>query len=629
MNNKIARLVALAALAVWGANATEMRSPYLSERGPLRYTFEKDDPDRYSLSIYSGLYSKNANKAFMKHGTNTHALSALFFNKADFDTKEFLPDSDMPIDSEYYNPFIKLGKMQPRITYYEEGVNLGGRFEYPIYKDKGRIGVRANIPFKTIEIERENFSDKYEDPIRHYRLDSVIDIGGVVTAVRSYRFDFINEMWYIDPVGKREPAVAYGSTGGTDQVRIFGNQVQAKDLSVNKQISTGDSAGKAISVGLIQHDNPDTRPVHYATDGPFLGFNAKDDVDWDLAPVAPATQRGPSYWINKDHVDTRFAANQGWDAAKEISFFTAKDPSNVAVDYSTLTPDPDWLKTKWTVFGYDTGVAASSADTILKGADSWTRQFSDNPYYWFTGRSFEFETDRRTGFGDIDLDLFYEHTFSDEWVGEVMLGLRFPTGSNDDYYGNPYRVHLGNGEHWEIKFGGMIAWMPLDWMNVKLDARYAVAIEATEQRCAGFKGATIKNIGPQVAADMDWQYFIANLDFTFFHPKTDDLSTVIGYEFYYKTKDDVTQKVKQKESWLGKKWAQVGAAGAYGWRDNPKDLDDSVLAMNTQSISHKVRSETSYRFSDWFELYGGGAFVFAGKNIPREGELHGGCNVRF
>ncbi len=625
MNKKIAKLVVLAAFAVGAANATEMRSPYLSERGPIRYTFEKENPDRYSLNIYSGMYTKKADKAFMKHGTDTHPLSTLFFNKANFDIKEILPNSAMPMDSEHYNPFISIGKLSPRVRYFETGVNVGGRFEYPVYKDKGRIGVRLNIPFTTIELEREDFFDKHEDPLEYYRLDKTIEMKyndgvdkSVIATVRSYRMDLINEAWYLAATGERKKSLEFGLkpaplSGGS--VKFAGSEI-AKSQINEKIFNSG------LEVGLIKHEDVDTRPEHLPQTGPFLGFGAKD-------VVALTAGNGPTQSIDGTGVFSNMNPG-GWEAAKEIGFFTGNTAAADPADYSVFSPSDEWLETKWMVFGYDeNAVPQGSADTVLKGMDSWLRQYSDNPYYWFSRRDFSFETDRRTGFGDIDLDLFYEHTFSDEWVAEAMIGLKFPTGTNDDYYGNPYRVHLGNGEHWEIKLGAMGAWMPLDWMNVRLDGRFSFVLESSEQRCAGFKGAQIKNIGPQVAADVDWQYLTLNLDFTFFHPKTDDLSLDVGYEFYYKTKDDVDQKRSSMESWLGKKWAQENGAGAYGWRDNDKELDDGVLEGNTQSISHKVRCESSYRFSDWFEMYAGGSFIFAGKNIPREADLTLGMNVRY
>jgi hypothetical protein len=97
-----------------------------------------------------------------------------------------------------------------------------------------------------------------------------------------------------------------------------------------------------------------------------------------------------------------------------------------------------------------------------------------------------------------------------------------------------------------------------------------------------FKGAAIKNFGPRADADIDWGYFVGRLDFTFFHPKTDNIKAQIGYEFYYKQEDHLNFKQKQAVSWLGNLVTSPNTP-------NLKDLDNNVARANTESIGHKVR----------------------------------------
>ncbi|MFH1644231.1 MAG: hypothetical protein ABIA74_03585, partial [bacterium] len=427
------------------------------------------------------------------------------------------------------------------------------------------------------------------------------------------------------------------------KAEMFGSNI-AKALKQQANPTKSSIKDSALVAGLIKHEDTNTLPVHDDTAGPYLAFHSQNDdnVTANLGPtnyvVANPTPPGAKLSTGQILDSAAPGVAGGWDAAKQVIFFTGAQASTAAdvdpLDYTGLkTPaNQDTFNQYWVVFGYDAANPTGIADTIIKGAGNWLKQYDENPYQWFAKRDFYFEPDRRQGFGDIDLDLFYEHTFSDEWIAEVMLGVRFPTGPSDDYTGNPFKAHAGNGEHWEIKLGAMAAWMPLDWMNVKLDGYFSFVLEATEQRCAGFKGAEIKNIGPKIDADVDWQYFVIRLDFNLFHPKTDDLSTDIGYEFYYKTRDDVSQKKTKMASWLGRHWENTAATGQpanYGWVTKEFDLDNGVLESNTQAIGHKIRGETSYRFSDWFEMYGGGSYVFAGKNLPRETDMHAGINVRF
>src|SRR5436305_910477 len=133
MKNKV--LIRLAIVSALFANpmfATEWRTPYSGQQGPLRYTFEKNDDSKWSLNMYSATHIKEAHKAFMKHGIKTDQLTALYFNKADFSLNEIFPDTKVPNSVEEYSPFLKLMRYSPRANYMEYGMNVGGRFEYPV-----------------------------------------------------------------------------------------------------------------------------------------------------------------------------------------------------------------------------------------------------------------------------------------------------------------------------------------------------------------------------------------------------------------------------------------------------------------------------------------------------------------
>jgi hypothetical protein len=181
----------------------------------------------------------------------------------------------------------------------------------------------------------------------------------------------------------------------------------------------------------------------------------------------------------------------------------------------------------------------------------------------------------------------------------------------------------GNGDHWEVKLGGMIAFQPAKWINMKLDAYYSFVIEATEHRMAAFQGAAIKNFGPKADADVDWGYFVGRLDFTFFHPKSSDIRTVFGYEFYYKTEDHLTYKRSSMQSFAGQNLVD----GA--WVDDPRALDNHLARQNTESMSHKLRGEISYQANTYFELYASASSTFAGQNAFRDSDYQGGFLIRF
>jgi hypothetical protein len=169
----------------------------------------------------------------------------------------------------------------------------------------------------------------------------------------------------------------------------------------------------------------------------------------------------------------------------------------------------------------------------------------------------------------------------------------------------------------------MVAYQPLAWMNMKLDMYYSFVIEGMEHRPAAFEGAQVRHLGPEADAKVDWGYFVGRLDFNFFHPETKSLSSMIGYEVFLKQQDHVRFRKTDMASWLGRKVIKGVAT------ENSAKLDNAVAEKDTDAIGHKVRAETSYRVNKYLELFLGGCFTFAGKNLPAETDLHGGFRVQF
>ncbi|MCK4650861.1 hypothetical protein KAT08_01675 [Candidatus Babeliales bacterium] len=625
MRKRLTKLALAGILVASVMQATEFRSPWLSERGPLRYKFEKGDPDRYSLDFYSFTHRREAHKAFLSHSTDTHPLTALFFNKADFALNEIFYNSAMDTNAINYNPFMNIMKIHPRATYYEWGADIGCRFEYPVYQDKGRIGFRLNIPFRLIEIERENITDKLDDTVEDYILPRHVTVEtGVASAgtanvlAKAYNLGFINKLIYTSG-GARKNALERGN----NQVDIFGTKLALWDVNDAKDKSI---QGLKMLAGIIYNEagkkvpnEPDSPLANY-----HWAFNAGDTE-------GKAIGDRQKHWV-KEGGDPNNANADGYDKLRKISFFTLKDSGGNPQDYSTISATK--LDEMWLVLGYDNGILPTGAKNIADGVDNVIAQYLDDPYQWLlTQGNYGLETDRRTGFGDIDLDIFYEHMFSDEWVFEGMLGVRFPTGSDDDYTLNPFKAHLGNGEHFEIKIGLMAAWQPISWMNVKLDSYFSFVLEATEKRCAVFEGSQIKNMGPVVNADVDWQYLVARLDFNFFHLKNKRISGLLGYEFYFKTEDDIDFKSTQMQEWSGAYYGTVAQAAlevpAVTDLELKKNLSNKLAEKNTEAIGHKIRTEGRYQVNPWFELMAGGSYTFAGKNLPRETDIHAGWSIRF
>lgn len=620
--------------------ATENRTPWIAERGPLRYTFEKLHPEKYNFNSWWVGHYKEAHKAFDKHSVHTKPLSAVIFNKADFKLNEIFPESTVPGDSENYNPFFSVTKFSPRVYYTEYGMTFGARWDYKVWK-KGRIGLRGQMPFRTIEMERQDWVDESQDPTndvkesKYLRIvsksDGSADKNNIVAVLcNAYNFEFVRNL-----MDDKNTSIVQATNTG---VTIAGNPIQVADQKKMNEIAVAISGTDPVTEGPLFH------ALNYAN----VDANRVDDY-WDAG--TPEVAKDAAYFEPTFRLAGGSKDNTGIAANNALAPFKTDGTGGVSdsslgffakADYLTAkTLDSDAFKKAqsdyWLIFrrqldsgpgdaekfgageANKSGVGADVAHTI----ENILLQYKENPFHFISEQGYDLDTQKLSSIGDIDLDLFYEHTFNDSWIGELFVGVRFPTGGDKDCYGTPYRPQTGNGEHWEVKLGAMLAWQPLNWMNAKLDAYYSFALEATEHRMAAFKGATIKNFGPRADADIDWGYFVGRLDFTFFHPKTDNIRAQVGYEFYYKTEDHLNFKQSKMESWLGKKLVNGVLV------DNPKDLDKHVAEANTEAIAHKIRGETSVMINKYMEAYVSASTTFAGQHVMRDRDVQGGFNMRF
>lgn len=778
--NKRLKLALAALLVSSSAFATEMRTPWIAERGPLRYTFEKLHECKSNMNYWSSAHYKYADRAFLKHSTESQQLTALFFNKADFKFAETFPNSDVPMNAEEYSPFLKLSTFSPRASYTEWGATMGGRWDVPVWVDcgkvKGRLGLRGTVPFRAIEIEREDITDKNTNPLDEFVATKVmkidrnspvnnVDAGatdaaavagaqnrdGSANAQASVRaavnavaalnakttvVGFVanadaatsraaaNQQTDAQAVADATPAIGVGSAGATivTAATVPGTSTSLANILDGTGVNNTPDATATQVVAAVIEKAAGNGPINAMLTGAAAAINAaanrgdraaignqsdivvnayrldfvaalpgSDGLSSVRAPavtniqifgnnvgVAEATQKnrapvGLTRATSADDVET--TGYVAWMPANVSDTKGHVLVTDIIKEPATLTPDPtNAAASKIGVFdsgtdyrGLFTGAAGSKFTdaaaaqaaelwlTFRRAADSGdTEKFSrdtsgsvagnggviahqienllqlyrENPLLFFERNGISFDGRRRTGLGDIDLDLFYEHTFGCDLVGELFVGVRFPTGCCSHIMnGSPYEPTLGNGGHWEVKLGGLLAYQAFRLMNIKLDAYYSFVLENTEHVPAAFKGATIKNIGPRVDADNDWGYFVGRLDFNFFHPKDSCIRSTVGYEFYYKTQDHTRFKNAKATSFLGKLIDSTTGLPIAG--SDQYDLDNALARKNTESISHKLRGETSAQVLKYFEVYAGGTWTFAGQNVMKDFDAHAGFNVRF
>jgi hypothetical protein len=663
MRKRLLRFSLLTVLAVGStAFATEFRSPWLSERGPIRYVFEKKDAKRYSLDLWTTGYIKYANKAYMEHSVDTKPLTELFFNKSEFKIMDAFSHTVQEESILYanHNPYLHVAKFFPRATYFDWGMDFGGRFEYPVYKDKGRIGLRATIPFRTVRIERDDDAERNATGDQSAVLrnswrqgETILNIGGGAHANQGELFKQDIWAWAINGELLRQlPFIFAGNI--EHSIRPFDGGIgvlgYSYQFSGNAPTAHRDAqaaaalpvtgAGLVFSyfprehkrlpdhkVGALKFDNQ----ANDHTGVPLIERNFIRD-DFSVGTLESQTVwpvDGPNGAGNNDTNQVPAELTKlptSGNPFAENKFYMVYNFDGQDKNYSDFPKyqwENIWLSSVHSSDGNRTGLSDGMINDIENTLQAYNEDLDD----WLWEHDFVFATHERTGLGDIDLDLFYEHAFNDKWNAELFVGVRFPTGIGDDYY-TPYMPALGNGEHFEIKVGGMIAWQPLKWMNTKLDAYVSFVLESTEERAAVYEHSKIKNIGPKTSADVDWTYFVGRLDFNFFHPKTNDLSSTIGYEFYYKSEDEIHFKHSKMFTWLGRKWDNDSQA----WmskEDSEVELSNKLAEANTEAISHKIRFEGRYQANKWLEMFAGGSYVFAGEHVSADADCHAGVNVKF
>jgi hypothetical protein len=500
--------------------------------------------------------------------------------------------------------------------------------------------------------------------------------GIALTGISRYKVSLINRLKYFSSNGTLLCALNLRNTARNNNVTLFGNEYNLADVSQSTGIDTpfivmkgsvpGDASGNGGCCIRVSSCCPNQRdltgppfgePTGVTTGNGALG-NPQPINGLSTADDAKVGRRSGAEMFGQ----VRFGENIA-NSATRIKALPADGTIDSSFGYSfqsgtnyanlPLQAGYDDLWLSIVARGDGTGFTPAQSDPANQDGQQFAlnefirsllsgNSFTD-PYCWLKENcGIVLQSNERIGLGDIDVDGFYEHTFNDQWRGELMLGVRFPTSTHNKQCKNPFAVSLGNGGHFELKLGAMGVWMPLSWMNIKLDLLYSFVLQKREKIPASFQGSCIKGFGPCADADVDWGYFLGHLDFNFFYCKA-DLSTTIGYELYYKTKDSICFKCNTTNCHcLGQVWAlsdgtpvTINMPSAQVLAGNPSfqnfalGLDSCAAASNTERVAHRVRFETHWRATQCLSLYMGGAYTFAGKSISQENDIYAGLTVYY
>lgn len=592
--------------------AVSFHAPLLIERGPLRYLFDFDEPSgSRNIKTWVAAYSRYASQAYKSEvGTQTDELSRLFFNESDFKLTDAFPNCLILHNVEYYNPLLRTVHIHSKVDNREMSIVFGGRYAVPVYKDVGRLGVRVSVPLKSVEIRRLDV----DGVPRGAELEEVVAVAGqivprsgIVTnppdrGVPMVRMDFAEALVQSN---KNNPALNISSL--TQHPKIGGQNIDNIDFSDKSAFVS--SIGRCVAVvrsprGFIPRP-PDVKNTAIVTTFPS-------------STTPTATEIAAA-----DGTDAVLPADGNAEYKLVYRFETTGNPGKYSKLADDTTQDIDarrarqrlkeelWLIPR--VYYSDSAlVGGFSEGGAIKTLIDLSSQVTENAFEWLSDRGFAFEGSYNAGFGDCSIDFFYEHALSDKCYGEVFVGAVLPTAQEKEDFSSPYRAALGNGKHWEMKLGGMLALQPFSSLNIKADCAYACVIPREEAVRAAFKGARVKNVGPLVQGYIGWNYYVARLEATIFHLKARAISNTFGYEFFYKERDALVFPRNNTSTWQGRTFDVDGSV-----LRNEYPLDASIATSNTDSVAHRCKFETSFRITNQCEFCLGLGYTFAGKNVPR------------
>ncbi len=615
MNKKIVSLVALAVL-IQGVSifAREMRAPLPFRNGFQRfehYPYVCENLDKcWDFDFWGGAFHRQANDAFT-HGTKKQGLAGLYFGADSFSLSQLVPAGSV-VPPEFN--FV----MTPRFNYAENGVMFGFNINHRMCCGTWDVGMRTNIPFVSQSVTLQNCCDLEEtiaDVIVAFNspnpelVDSNLgDADNQKFAVENsfaYRLDFLTTLSTV-----ANPITAMVANG-TNKFVNYRNR-ETGSVRAN-HVTMGD-----VTVDLAQP------PIHVISspegvrpDQPFAKRLYLGDNPNEIPYVAPGNQVQ-----GVQNLPILSADGTGVP-------FTERARFDQGTNYTPLATNIPAQRQLWVV---PTATFDDFADfTIMDGASqvrAFVTPFLRNQLLqilqsdasaidFLRTQGITFDTQNISGAGDLDIDFYARRNFCSEchgdWYVEGITGIRFPTAKPVSNPGLLLAQPLGNNHHFEIKLGAQIGMQPFEWFAFKADAQFYHVFKHTEAVAAPFAGATIKNIGPTIDAQVSWNYFLGNLDFTFLVPCSKNCSGLnIGYQPYFKLQDKV-------------RFAQATATDL---ANQVVALNPALIESNTKRHGQRLKFELFHKTCNW-EIYGGWLHTIAGKNIQRDSDWYLGFGMFF
>lgn len=549
--------------------ARELRTPLNLQRGPFYVQYEMDFDDErifdwWDVDLWGGGYHKTAFDAYSNcDGTCTVPLANIFFCSPTFTVQQAFANSTVVVPG---NPFVNIALFSPQLTYNEDGIVLGTQIQRRFSNDRWRAGLRAVLPLRRIEVRVDSLGAEATEGIEAVGARRNELLNGVeYDDVYAYRLDFLSALPITLLTGDK--LVNYANPLTSNHITIGGADITDANFNPVHVIERTDGTLPAS----LQWTDLESDPV------PF--------VNADGSGIAPNTQGRFNSATNYTPLASNIAAQRQLYVVP-----TVNDPQSTNL------------------------LTLPSGDPIRTAIGNALRNVTNESALDFlTAAGVDLGTYHTVGIGDFDTELYVGYDVHEQFYIEGAFGVRWPTGKRNR---DPQKVFSaiarGNNGHFEVRGALTGIWRPRQWFASRVFASYSGVMERDEQIAATFSGATIKGIGSTTTASIKWGFFWGTIDFTFYHPKCQDVGFDVGYEAYVKQHDDVEFCSTSATDFVGQ--AHV--------------LSPCLAECSTRVISHKLRLEAFY---NWYcaSLFAGFSHVFAGANAMRESEWHLGMEIRY
>jgi len=560
---------------------------------------QKETSDILCIDSSSTIYGTSADKCFLDRLDTKHPLSALYFGSSDFRLSKMFQNCYAATNTEFYNPYLRVLTLNPRVQMEEIGSALSLRIEASVGPKKWlHLGMRGSISFKRRLMQRTDPGWRGNANLQDVVSMAEIIVPGSSTSIpnaTAYRLDLIEAL----PADATfAESITYDTLNGNTSV--FG-------IPVNATISTSDGSNFIGGALVVKPESTIPRTADIGINTTPYGADGTE-VDGYLPDVI-----------------SNITENSIYEVPTGADYTGILDSSDKST--TVRIKDQDGKAQLWLIGTYTDGASSDSFNDIVALTNEKIAQYNQNVYEWFYDRGYQLETTTGEGIGDLRLEGYIASDFSDSFQFRINGGMVLPTARQTTTGKAPYAVHLGNRGHVEVFMGtGITVAIPKTRWFVTADFEYNTALSAYENICATPIGAQIKNMGPEVIAEISWHNAQGSVWLHMPHPKVSQLTLSVGYDWYSKIEDTVRFPSASAPSFLGNSFNLTTSKYT---EPNSTTLDPNVAKSCTRAVAHTLRLCSSYTLSRYIKFSVHAGYVLGGRNYPQTTECGVSCTIAY